>query len=811
VNNVNKEKKEGYLKILILLAVLISILLINFTFMGNNISSPGDYTLTPDTSTPINDESSSSQQGETDYNNPDKPTNSKSGSGGNAGSGGNTGSIGPSGFLIEGSDIKRINTITGNVVSYDCDYTISSGITIDGKSSAYSGLGPGKVVCVNAGTYTSQIRIINVHGAEGNPVIFVNKGGQVKLISSTTNDMSHRGILIMGSSHIRITGTGSDNYYGFYFDGWYNAIEAGRAVGSTTSYKSTDIEIDHIESNNAGYSGIMAKTDPVVGSSLSCTGIYRSNFAMKNILIHDNYIHNTGGEGMYLGFTHFEKSYSCPTGQEQAHLMDGVLIYNNLVTDTGIDGIQVGGITGDCRIFNNTILRDDTKNDGYYGKSGIQINPGYNCDAYNNFIKDGNGEGIRLFAEEGNVYNNIIVNQKGGGGIWFKNTESLNSASDKINVMNNVIINSGSIVGIGADNKYATGKIQNNIIVSSNTNYIGKQYIGDYSSRYTVSNNIKTSDINYVKFVNPGNNDYSLLSNSPCVNAGIDATSLFNFDYYNNARHSGNACDIGAIEYGASSNTIPDSIITTTDTIPPVVSISNSPLNPGTSDLVTLNAVSTETSEIKIYVDNTVVKSCLNVITCSNAGTYSAGSHSYYATAKDSSNNLGKSETKTFSVSSNSVTTSGKVYTYAEAESFNLRDPMKSYKDNTASNKKYISAANLNDYYARAIYTFNIANSGQYVIWGRVKAGTENNNAFHISMDKEYTDAGTDDGVSTIWSLPVTNTWTWDKISMETGSSPKDLVYDFSSGNHKLFIKYKEPNAKLDRVLVTNDLGFIPK
>ena len=654
----------------------------------------------------------------------------------------------------------------------NCDYTVSTSankITIDGNNAAYSSLGPGKVVCFNAGTYTKQIEIVNVHGQEGNPVIFINKDGQARIVSSvTTNSDSNRGLFILDSSYVRFTGTGSSDYYGFYFDKWYHSIEIGRAFGGyRTSTKSTDIELDHVEMANPGYSGIMGKTDPIVGSGLTCIGIYRSNFVMKNIKVHDNYIHNAGGEGMYFGFTHFEKSYTCSGKQEQAHLMDGTWIYNNLVTDTGIDGIQIGGVTGDCRVFNNTVLRDDTKNDGYYGKSGIQINPGYNCDVYNNFVKDGNGEGIRLFTEEGNIYNNIIINQKGGGGIWFKNTDSLNSASDVVNVMNNVIINSGSIVGIGVDNKYATGKIQNNIIVRSDTNYIGKEYIAADLKKYEISNNIQTADINSVKFVNNANDDYSLLSDSPAIDKGID--SSFNFDFYTNSRVS--PYDIGAIEYN---------------------SVSNPKLSPEPTPVII--------PEPAIIVDNStgnVTDNSTPVLEPPVADNGTGGS------VIDNSTIIIPAPVTPF-VKIN--------FTQSyEAENFVLTGSMISYNDKGAFSGKYITSSSNSN--GKAVLIFNVPQDGQYVVWGRILSDNDSSNSFHASMDSDTIDNDAIDGISTIWDTPIEFKWVWDKVSMRPSTaldSSQDLIYDLTSGSHTLYLNARESNTQLDKVIITNVLEFIP-
>jgi len=499
-----------------------------------------------------------------------------------------------------------------------CTLTIS--LTQGGIDGNTTNIPPGSKICVTAGNRTGNLTFKNLHGTASQPIYIVNSGGQVNM---TSNPGGSHAFGIFFSSFIRATGTGTDGIkYGFKIYGWGKGVDLGN-LGPVT-----DIEVDHFELSGQTVAGIMAKTEP------GTFGVTPS-WDMKNTWVHDNYIHNTGAEGMYLGYTNFKSG--------NAHLMNGVLVYNNLVTDTGYDGIQVGSAKGDCRIFDNVILRDDISesldqygnlNREHYGMSGIQINPGYNCDAYNNFVKDGNGEGIRLFAQEGKIYNNIIVNQKGGGGIWSKNTDSLpeTCVGKIVHIFNNTVVNCDG-VGIGLANGAATGRVQNNIVVSTAANYIGKIYnMADKSANYTISNNLKTTNINDVKFVNSGADDYDLQSSSPAVNAGIDTSSIFSFDFYSQQRNT--PFDEGAIEYAGQISA---------DTIAPTVSVNHSPVSPLTSQTITISANASDASgikEIKLYIDASLVKTCTLLTTCSHPTSYStAGTHTYYATATDNSAN----------------------------------------------------------------------------------------------------------------------------------------------------------------------------
>ena len=96
------------------------------------------------------------------------------------------------------------------------------------------------------------------------------------------------------------------------------------------------------------------------------------------------------------------------------------------------------------------------------------------------------------------------------------------------------------------------------------------------------------------------------------------------------------------------------------DSAPPVVSLLNSPTsNITTATQLTITASAEDPSGIsiiEIFVDDGLKKSC-NTSPCSYTSTYSAGTHTYYATAKDASPNQNQgrypsSGTKSFDVTS---------------------------------------------------------------------------------------------------------------------------------------------------------------
>src|SRR5690606_17606192 len=109
----------------------------------------------------------------------------------------------------------------------------------------------------------------------------------------------------------------------------------------------------------------------------------------------------------------------------------------------------------------------------------------------------------------------------------------------------------------------------NNIIVAGGTTTAPSfTYVRLNSGtiKWTESNNIKTANINDLKFVDPGNKDFRLLPGSPAIDAGLDMSAYgISFDYDERARPKGSQFDIGAFEFqtsGPSSNAGPDQSIT---------------------------------------------------------------------------------------------------------------------------------------------------------------------------------------------------------------------------------------------------------
>jgi hypothetical protein len=430
-------------------------------------------------------------------------------------------------------------TISATSTASDCGCTYvvpSSAYTqlIDGAKLAFK---PGAVICLLSTNSYKNILFRNLHGTADLPIVIKNCGGTATLNASGLPYT----MKTEKSSFIRING-GTGTTYGIKLTGGH--------VGLTLEGLTTNVEVNNIEVYSVGFAGIMAKTDPTCDDAT-----IRGNFLMRNTFLHDNYVHDTKGEGFYVGHSFYEKGKTLACGVRLPHLMDGVKIYNNRVVRAGWDAIQVGCALSGAYVYNNTI-----ENYGYLNEmnqqTGIQFSEGTKGFAYGNYIKAGTGIAINVVGYgDSFVHDNIIVNA-GQFGIFCD--ERTQRSLPGFKIVNNTIINP-KLDGIRMYNEYVPGVVYNNIIVNpgSYTSYVYPRTGNDAyvykitrTIPLTVANNLFTRDINYPKFVGATAYNYRLTSTSPALNKGKNiGTYNIATDYYKVTRLKGTAYDIGASEY----------------------------------------------------------------------------------------------------------------------------------------------------------------------------------------------------------------------------------------------------------------------
>lgn len=422
-----------------------------------------------------------------------------------------------------------------------CKFTIAPGAGFTYFNGISSGVQPGDVICIQAGS-KGGIQFTDVKGSATNPVIIKNCGGQALIGGPTANNA----MLFIGSRYIRITGTGDAGFnYGLKIVG-----SAPGSQGIAAAGLSSDFEIDHMEIQNIGYTGLMLKSDP--SSNCANTTSVRPNFTFYNALIHDNYVHDTGGEGIYLGDSFYNGTTVFCGSTQYCHEVRGVRIYNNRFDKTGREGIQVGSGVDDVEVYNNIVLNYGQANLSAQN-GGIQFGVGTAGRMYNNFIKSGPGPAIAIQGIGNDyVYNNVVVSP--GEQAITINTRPTPLTTDIVSqgwlggvyIINNTFVNVG-VKGVVEEfiNNAPGNRMFNNLIAGSSSPWDKTYTYTDWQK----GNNVYIPLLADAKFVNPSVDDYRLLPGSPAVNVGRDVTSFgVTFDFDNLARPAGALWDVGAFE-----------------------------------------------------------------------------------------------------------------------------------------------------------------------------------------------------------------------------------------------------------------------
>lgn len=426
---------------------------------------------------------------------------------------------------VNSSDLNTDAATAQTTAVAAATYTVQSATwTIDGTA-----IPPGAVIYITAGQ-RGALLLKNIKGTAAKPITIINKGGKVTFSTTTTASYAFK---TQNCQYFRIVGSGTPGItYGFNVN--------GGNIGMTMDDLSSDFEIANVEVHNSGFAGIMAKTDP------SCDpATWRGHFTMKNVSIHDNYVHNTGGEGLYIGNSFYAEGVSTSCGTVLPHDVVNLKICRNFLDATGAEGIQVGSAISGCEVFNNVVKNPGVSPFEAYQNNGIQIGEGTGGKCYNNLVMGAPGNGIIVLGLGDNLlYNNLVLNSKGYG-IF---ADSRYTPGPHFQFINNTIVAS-ALGGIKLDSELIPmNTVINNVIIQSVTSLaiIRKST----SVKLTSLNNYIGSNVSACQFVNYSGQNFHLLSSSPLINKGANVLAYgVSADYYGKLRPSGAAFDIGATEY----------------------------------------------------------------------------------------------------------------------------------------------------------------------------------------------------------------------------------------------------------------------
>lgn len=441
--------------------------------------------------------------------------------------------------LLVSSTSTSSNTLTTTSGTTDvsdcsgCTYVVPAGATIiDGKTL---GLKPGAVIGLDAKVSYGMLTFRNINGTIDQPIIIKNCGG-IARIDGTGKTSA---LKTQNSSYFRITGGDLKDSYGIILTGGTITV----SLGSLSNH----FEVDHLEVQNSGFAGIMAKTDPGCDPAT-----WRQNFLMKGISLHHNYIHDTGGEGIYAGNSFF-MGMDTPCGVQLPHEIHYIRIYANTVKNSGWEAIQLGCATKGASIYGNVIENYGVANKQAQN-NGIQIGAGTGGVCYNNLIKGGTGNGMIIMGLGDNIIYNNVIDHAGhygifcderyspGPGFQFINNSIIDPGSDGIRlyadlvpmnvVMNNIITNPGSY------NTYTYPRTSEDAFVYTITN-VKVRMANNYFSATTESLLAPSLSVS----------NYTMSLASPIIDKGADISSYnIKTDFYYKPRFKGLAYDIGAVE-----------------------------------------------------------------------------------------------------------------------------------------------------------------------------------------------------------------------------------------------------------------------
>lgn len=146
-----------------------------------------------------------------------------------------------------------------------------------------------------------------------------------------------------------------------------------------------------------------------------------------------------------------------------------------------------------------------------------------------------------------------------------------------------------------------------------------------------------------------------------------------------------------------------------------------------------------------------------------------------------------------------------------EAETMMLAAPFGVASDPMASGGQYVTrpTGTLNpDPFAsgvgRATIEFTLPENGPTRIFARVRAASSDNDSFWVRVDQEAWVRWND------LFIESSGNWAWDDVHDSDNTPENAQIFDLMAGAHTLEVVFREPNAQLDRVIITQDPGFTP-
>jgi arylsulfatase A-like enzyme len=142
---------------------------------------------------------------------------------------------------------------------------------------------------------------------------------------------------------------------------------------------------------------------------------------------------------------------------------------------------------------------------------------------------------------------------------------------------------------------------------------------------------------------------------------------------------------------------------------------------------------------------------------------------------------------------------------FAAEQADTMVSPFAIAPDKQASNGLFISAPNGSGSEftpggnVMAAFTAAISRPGIYFLWGRVRARNGEDDSFFVQVG---------DNADNLWEVERGKQWHWDRVNDRNMADPARFA--LKEGVHTIRIKLREDGTELDKLLLTNDPGFIP-
>jgi len=142
---------------------------------------------------------------------------------------------------------------------------------------------------------------------------------------------------------------------------------------------------------------------------------------------------------------------------------------------------------------------------------------------------------------------------------------------------------------------------------------------------------------------------------------------------------------------------------------------------------------------------------------------------------------------------------------WIEAENFtSIVSPMSVSGDGSASGGQFIQVPNgegssFTPGSVMTTYFVNLSQGGSFVLWGRSMAHNGLDDSFFVQIDN---------GQIHFWEVERDGDWFWDQINSRFGPDP--VIFSLGPGGHIIKIIRRDDGTKLDKMLLTDDLSFMP-